>query len=362
MSMMDGFEEQVRGIAMPPIINAADWLEAEPPEPDQIIKDILDVKDKLVIIGSSKMRKTFLHLQFIISIAAGRPILKWDVPKPRRVVHIQYEIQENHYHRRFKRMCQGMGITRSDIEDRLFIINARGMGLTGTDGLEKIESRIKQYKPELISFDPFYKLSPGAENAIDDIKPILESVDKLIMKTGAAVAYVHHDAKGFSGDRDIRDRGAGSNIIGRDYDACITMDQHISEKNAVVLDILLRNYPPQESFTAKWSEDEMTGGYSFNLAAEVAPTKKTSKNSNTKTLIPLESYLPAAKEILKDGPMPVRLFDEKLRDKAGLTVERSKNFRAWATTNPEFDMTSERARAKNKKLIGLTSVIAPLTA
>lgn len=355
------FEQQIINAEFN-IINAADWLESEPDEPDQILEDIFDVKDKLAIIGSSKMRKSFFLLQLLISIATGRRFLNLEIPKPRRVYHFQYEIQANHYHRRLKRMCKAMGITSSDLGDRFRILNARGLKLTGIEGLNRITSIIESFHPEVISFDPFYKISNGAENAIEEGKLILNEFDSLIEKTGAAIVYVHHDAKGFSGDRDIRDRGAGSNIIGRDYDACITLTPHVSETDAAVIETIIRNYPPQENFTALWGEDEWREGYCFRIRNDILPTKKTSTNAKTGNLPPLNAYLPAAQELLKNGPMHIGVFMDSLRGKTGLTYSRSATFKKWATVgvNPALDTLSKRGRGFNEKLIGLPADIAKL--
>ena len=345
------------------IINAGDWLETEPPEPDQILEGIFDVKDKLAIIGSSKMRKSFFLLMSLLCLASGRTFLNWKVPKPRRVVHIQYEVQPNHYHRRVKKMCKSMRITYADLGDRFHIINARGLNLSGIEGIEKISQIVKAYQPEIISFDPLYKVAAGAENAIEDGKIILNAFDRLIEQTGAAVVYVHHDAKGFSGDRDIRDRGAGSNVIGRDYDACITLTPHVSETDAAVIEIMLRNYRPQEPFTALWTEDEDTGGYRFDMRDEIAPTKKTSSNGKSKDLPALDTYIPAALDLLKDGPMSIGMFMDSLRSKTGLTFSRSATFRNWATSGPHpvlDTITTKRSRGKNEKLIGQTADIIRL--
>jgi hypothetical protein len=354
--MINEFEEQMKSTELPMPINAADWLDTEPDEPDQILTDTIDTRDKLAIIGSSKMRKTFFLLQLLLCLAAGRDFLSWRVPKPRRVVHIQYEIQPKHYHRRLKKMCRAMGITATDLGDRFHIVNARGANLSGLQGIEKISRLVDSYNPEIISFDPLYKVAVGAENNSEDGKIILNAFDGLIEQTGAAVAYVHHDAKGFSGDRDIRDRGAGSNVIGRDYDACITMTPHVSETDAAVIEIMLRNYRPQEPFTALWTEDEVTGGYKFDLREEIAPTKKTSSNRKAKDLPAIDTYLPAALDLVSDAPMPIGLFMDSLRTKTGLTHSRSATFRNWATSgaHPVLDtITTKRSRGKNEKFIGL---------
>jgi RecA-family ATPase len=104
-------------------------------------------------------------------------------------------------------------------------------------------------KPEVIFFDPLYKLNEGVENAAEDMRTILAAFDMVAEETGAAIVYVHHDTKGNPGDRDIRDRGAGSNVLGRDYDACMTLTSHAQEDEAIVVDVLLRNYKPQPGTT-----------------------------------------------------------------------------------------------------------------
>ena len=172
-----------------------------------------------------------------------------------------------------------------------------------------------------------------------------------------------HDPTSLLCSGDIRDRGAGSNVIGRDYDACITMTPHVSEPDAAVIEIMLRNYRPQEPFTALWTEDEDTGGYRFDMRKEIAPTKKTSSNGKTKDLPALDTYLPAALDLLKDAPMSIGMFMDSLRSKTGLTHSRSTIFRNWATSGPHpvlDTLEPRRSRGKNEKLIGQTADIIRL--
>jgi RecA-family ATPase len=113
------------------LINAATWLDSEPPPSDQIMMDTFDAGDKVCIIGSSKLRKSFFILMMLICLAAGRNFLNWQVVRPRRVLYCQFEIKDQHCHRRVKRMARAMGITAADLGDRLQIINARGLGISG---------------------------------------------------------------------------------------------------------------------------------------------------------------------------------------------------------------------------------------
>jgi hypothetical protein len=342
--MSNEFEKQLIATELPTPVNAAYWLESTPPEPDHVFTDTFDVGDKVAIIASSKLRKTFFLLQMLISIAAGRRFLNWQIPRPRRILHVQFEIQDHHYHRRLKRMGMAMGITSTDLGDRLQIINGRGMGLAGPEGIEKIGIIAEGLNPEIISFDPLYKVATGAENAAEDLKGILNCFDELAKNTGAAILYVHHDPKGNSGDRDVRDRGAGSNVLGRDYDAAITLTPHATEEAAAVIETLLRNYRPQKPFTVLWVEDEETGGYRFEERPDIMPEKKTSKT---------KQQLPAAAAILGDEEIEIAPFKESFKKKTGLSDNRIKDFMAWATSggNPYLVTKEERGKGLHKKWV-----------
>lgn len=231
----------------PRVDNGADWITSAPGEPDQILSGVFDQGDKLAIIGGSKTRKTFLALQLALKLAAGDSFLGWDVVSPLVVLVVQLEIKREHYWRRFKRMMYATG---GKIDDRLHILNCRGHEID----MAYIGDVARQIGAQVIVFDPFYKLMDGDENSAQDVKPILRKFDTLCEDTGAAVVYTHHDPKGNAAERDIRDRGAGSNVLSRDYDACLTLTAHRDEPDAAVVGVLLRNYPPQDPFSIRWTD------------------------------------------------------------------------------------------------------------
>jgi len=326
------------------IINAATLLESEPPVPDQIMEDIFDAGDKLAIIGSSKLRKSFFLLMLILCLAAGLNFLGWAVPRKRRVLLVQLEIRDHHFHRRLKRMARAMGVTADDLGDRLHILNGRGMGVSGPEGIERIQKAAMDFKPEVIAFDPLYKVTTGIENAAEDTKIILNCFDKLAEQTGAAVVFIHHDAKGSPGDRDIRDRGAGSNVLGRDYDACLTLTEHSQDPDAAVVEILLRNYRPQEPFTIEWTEDE-NGGYRFKTSPTMLPEKKTSKTKSQP--LSLETYLPIAASILGNEEIEMGPFKAVLKKQTGMGDHRMREFIAWATAGGNPYLITREVRGNN---------------
>ncbi len=334
-------------------VNASKWLLENMPEADQILEDTFDAGDKVAIIGASKLKKSFFLQQGVICLAAGLPFLNWNTPKQRRVVLIQFEVQQGHFHKRLKRECRALNVSPSDLGDRLHILNARGLGLSGPEGIERIKQAVSDFKPEVIALDPLYKISNGVENAAEDMKAILNSFDELAEQTGAAILYTHHDAKGNSGDRDIRDRGAGSNVLSRDYDCCLTLTAHATNEEATVVDVLLRNYRPQSPFAIRWIEDN--GNYRFDTAPDVVPEKKTSRSKKAEPP-PYSTYLPIAEQILENGEIELRTFKDEFRVLSGLSFYRMSCFLAWATSGgrPPLITREERGKGKHKKFIDRT--------
>jgi len=328
---------------------AAALLQQEPEKPDQILKDVIDAGDKMAFIGTSKSWKSFFLLQCLICIACGRNFLTWETQKSRRVLYIQFEIREIHIHRRLINVCRAINVTPNDLKDNLLILSARGLGITGREGIERIIQSLDGFTPEVIAFDPLYKISQGAENAAEDMKVTLAYFDELAEQTGAAIFYVHHDPKGSAGDRDIRDRGAGSNVTARDYDACITLTAHAKNQDAAVVDVLLRNYPPQEPFAVEWTTGD---GYCFKQANDILPEKKTSRTK--KEAIPLSLYLPVAFNVLGDEEMEIGTFKILFKEKSCLSDQKIRDFLHWATAGgaPQHLITREiRGRGLYKKYI-----------
>ena len=272
-SSNEAWEASLSAVRAPDPINVRLWLNKDIETPDQIIANTLDVGDKLVLIAPSKQRKSFFFMNMMLAIATGREFLAWQIPQPRRVLVVQFEVRASHYHRRIKRMCENMSIG-DDLGDNLYVLNCRGVDIEAVH--QAVANCAAWYKPELIGFDPFYKMHEGDENSAQDIKPVLQRFDALAESTGAAIAYVHHDAKGVSGDRNIRDRGAGSNVVGRDYDVCYTMTPHDSDEKLSVVEVLLRNYAPQQPVTIEWE-----GSY-FKHLSDVMPVSKTASRGRPK--------------------------------------------------------------------------------
>ena len=261
----------------PEAVDAAYYIRTAPPPCTPIIEGIFDDGDKVPVIGSSKARKSFFVLQLAISVATGRPnFLGWKIPSARRVLILQLEIKDVHYWRRVNHVAFAMGIAPESVAGRLHVASLRGKRVNP----ELILRLADKHKAELIIIDPLYKLTEGDENKAEDMKPTLAMFDRLAEESGAAVMYVHHNAKGTAGDRDTRDRGAGSGVLARDFDACMYLTEHRDAEGCeldglCVIETLLRNYPPQEPFTVAWEMGH------FQVQNGIEAVVKTSTNKNS---------------------------------------------------------------------------------
>lgn len=284
---------------------ANQWIEELEADSDPIIEGAYEPGDKFTIIGKSKMRKSFFGLQMVCCIATGRPFLGMQIPKPRKVLLVQYEIKESNFHKRLLRMCNVLQITAADLADNLTIINARGREIDDS----KIIAFAQREKFEVILFDPLYKMMEGDESDVSDLKVGLNRLDKIAEATGAAVGIVHHDKKGSVADIDRGDRGSGSGLLGRDLDASFMLAAH-KDPELVALEFLFRNSAPREGQSIKWD----SGCFVESDSPMQVKTPASAKSDRNKTV--LQDWVEPAISILKEegGEMQVNQLIRQMRD------------------------------------------------
>lgn len=228
-----------------------DWIDNVLPPPDPVIVNVLDVGGKCMITASSKARKSFFTMQLAMSIASGIKFLKWEVVQ-RPTLFLNLEINKIHAQRRVQRMKNAIGLNSAAVSD-MHLLNLRGKDFNVKD--PRFVDYVQKYQFGAVFFDPLYKvLRDGDENSAQDIKPYLAVFDAIAESTGAAVFYVHHCAKGTPGERAAIDRGAGSGILQRDFDAGILLNEH-AEEGLLACTTIQRNYAPQEDFSLRFEDD-----------------------------------------------------------------------------------------------------------
>lgn len=220
-----------------------------PKPPAELVQGVLHRGSKLIIGGTSKGRKTFSLMDLGISVASGATW--WGLPTIKgKVCYINFEIQKAFFAKRYEDICRKKEITPELGMFRCWTL--RGL----VDGIEKMSAEIikvlLQEDYALIIFDPIYKaLGDRDENKAGDVASMLNELEAIAVKTGAAIAFGAHYSKGNQAGKESIDRIGGSGVFARDPDAILTMTPH-TEEECFTVDTTLRNFPPQKAFVVRW--------------------------------------------------------------------------------------------------------------
>ena len=118
----------------------------------------------------------------------------------------------------------------------------------------------------LIVLDPIYKLYGNTdENSASDVAALLNSIEAVAVRTGAAVAFGTHFSKGNQAGKNSIDRVSGSGVFARDPDSILNLTAH-EEPDCFTLEATLRNFPPMEPFVVKWDYPLFVRDASLNPA------------------------------------------------------------------------------------------------
>ena len=234
---------------LPEIIDAAEFRARILEHPPELIQGILHQGSKLVLGGGSKSFKTWCLLDLAISVAHGVPWLGRQTQQG-RVLYINFEIQPWSWQKRIEAVSFAKEIT---IEPgRLSLWNLRGRAANFDTLLPEVRERIQQ-DYALVILDPIYKLyGQTDENSAGDVARLMNAVEELSVKSGAATAFGAHFSKGNQASKESMDRISGSGVFARDPDSLLVLTRH-EEDDAFTVEPTLRNFAPVEPFVVRWN-------------------------------------------------------------------------------------------------------------
>jgi hypothetical protein len=298
-----------------PAISGEMLLSTQPPPHDPVVADTFDRGAVVELIGPSKTRKSFFAMQIALGLAAGRDVCGLGIREPVSVLLVNLELTPADFHRRLWRMGRALGITAADVGDRLIVLNLRD---SQAEAMQIISEAVASGKYFGIIIDPIYPLLIGDESRPETWAPITALFNRWATECGF-VLYVHHDCKGAAGDRDIRDRGAGSGVAGRNAYARLTLTQHRDDPdNSVVLNFMLRGYAPRDGITLRFEDD------AFHVS-DAAPTAQTARDRQARrgvvTVTPVQALA-----LVADKPIRASAFMAQL-SVMGLAEKRARALR-----------------------------------
>ena len=306
---------------MPEIVTLRDFAASPPVTPPQIIGGILHKGCKMVLGGTSKSNKSWCLLDLGLSVASGRPW--WGRPcEQHTVVYINFELHNWAIAQRLTALCAA----RPDctgIGDTLHLWNLRGHNADLTLLRPKLEEQLTRHEFGLIILDPAYKvLGNRDENANGEIAGLMNELEGLVQRTGAAVVVAHHFAKGDSTAKNAIDRMSGAGAWARDPDSIMVLTPH-EEPDCFTVTSILRNLPQLPEFVVAWDYPLMRVANDLNPQALRRPQSKNKVCSDREFMDAIITsagkaftrIVSEAKETLEMSPRTTATYLKRLTEK-----------------------------------------------
>lgn len=259
---------EIRADALPPIVDATEFLAENFTLPCELIRGVLHQGSKMVLGGGSKTFKTWTLLDLAVAVATGEPWLSFKTAKG-RVLFLNFEIQREFFQQRLHAVAKEKGVTLT--KGQIDVWNLRGHATGYEHLLPRIIERVKKSGYALIVLDPIYKVYGNTdENSAGAVAQLLNAIEMLAVNTRAAVAFGAHHSKGNQAGKEAIDRISGSGVFARDPDSILNFTRH-TEQDAFTVESTLRNFKPVQPFVVRWRYPLM------RLAPDLDPTafKKT---------------------------------------------------------------------------------------
>ena len=246
-------------------VTASDWL-SEADEPDKpIATGLFDCGDRVAIVGQSKARKSFYAQQLAVALATATPFLGVETFKQRTLL-INGEIQSAKYKKRLRSLLARLAIAPTAL-DGLVVVNA-SEDVFAWD-FNRVLTLAQKHAAQVVIVDPVYLLL-GDEVNQTEVKQCVRDMKRFAAE-GITLVSVFHATKGLIGDRQDIDRIAGSGIFARDAATMLTLCEHASEPDHVVVKTRTRNYPPAAPTTIRFCE----GAFDVTDIEAVEKTSRT---------------------------------------------------------------------------------------
>jgi len=219
--------------------------------PPVLIDTILHKGCKMILSGSSKAGKTLALMHLGLAAANGLSWMGHKINQECKVVYLDFELVPRLAKERIKEV-----INHPD-NNYTPTTNYRYCGLRGQnrslDELALHIQNIKDFDPDLVIVDPFYKLGGEYdENDAGSVSAVLNKMERFSEQLGCAFVYAHHFSKGNKAETDHIDRASGSGVFARDPDAILTLTPH-EEEYHLVLEGTLRNFPTPDKQVVEFS-------------------------------------------------------------------------------------------------------------
>ncbi len=205
------------------------------------------------------------------TVASGIPF--WGLPvKQGKVLYLNFELIDAFFEERLISVCRAREIP---LPHDLLYWNLRGHCYDIGVLSQVIQARLEETGPvALIVVDPVYKaLGDLDENSASDMTKLMNLLESVAVRTGAAIAFGSHFSKGNQASKEAKDRPSGSGVLTRDPDVILTMTRH-QEESCYTINAELRYLPPISPFVIRWAFPVMKADETLDPNALYVPGEK----------------------------------------------------------------------------------------
>jgi hypothetical protein len=209
-----------------PWVDSTELKAPEASDAVNLVEGLLLSRSVAVLAAAPKVGKTFLGLEFALSIACGRPFLGRYKTCKQRTAYIALEDGEESIAERLQDLSGDIHPLPGD-----FMLRCRRNGkpfdlLDPTNHTEVVR-QCQGFG--LIVIDSLRRAHKLAEDSSQDAAAVGAAVWRLCNDTGATVLLIHHLVKNWDPDADVFTRIRGSGDIFADCDTAIVLDRKRGE-------------------------------------------------------------------------------------------------------------------------------------
>jgi hypothetical protein len=188
-----------------PVKRIAD-IEESPPE-KWLVESLWTHEAVGLVAGHPKMNKSWLALDFAVSVASGTPVLdRFAVSDPGPVLLFPAEDALSAVRDRMAGLCRHRGVDFQRLE--VWLIASYTLRLDSCEDREALEETVCELRPRLLILDPLIRVHSADENSASEIARVLAFLRHLQRKYSTAVLVVHHARKSSTSDPGLGLRGS----------------------------------------------------------------------------------------------------------------------------------------------------------
>ena len=207
----------------------------------------------VLLTAASKMGKSWTLQTAATCLAEGVPFLGLETAKS-NVLMLDLELHQADAQDRLWSIALAMGLKHPP--KNLYLWNLRKHTYDLPVIIETLHSRLDEL-PEIdaIFLDPVYMLGQTEgfdENSSSSITSLFTELEKITLKSDAALFVSHHTRKGTMGRESHIDRGSGSGVFARFPDCLVSLSPHQLPEHAIV-EMTSRSQKSPRPFVIKMS-------------------------------------------------------------------------------------------------------------